>query len=296
VAILAGVTRAQAKPLVTTTSDLQEVNRIQLPSIAASRIAASSAGGVWLASDKSVQHLSAQGDVLLRIELARPARCLAVNQDGIFVAVRDSVLQFSSESELRWISPSIGTGHLIGDIHVENSSISVSDITSGDRLQMGHGDSDPKWSRLHTEAEVKIAPLSRLVRYGKNQWLLTEPGRHRVVLLDDAGRIIDTWGSRSRDIDGFQGCCNPMAIAELPNGNCITAEAGQVRIKRFDAGGQFLHQIAGPDSITEVATTEDEDSQLRCRIGGIDLATSQNGDLWVLHAAAQQIIHYRPRI
>jgi hypothetical protein len=296
VAILAGVTRAQAEPLVTTTSELQEVNRIRLPSIAARRIAASPAGGVWLAADTSVQHLTAQGDMLLRIELARPARCLAVNQDGISVGVRDSILQYSTDGELLWTSPSVGTGHLIGDLHVESSSVCVTDVTSGDRLQIGPGDSDPRWSRLNTKAEFKIAPSNRLVRHGSDQWMMTEPGRHRVVLLDDAGRIIGSWGSRSREVDGFQGCCNPMAIAELPNGNWVTAEAGQVRIKRFDASGQFMHQIAGPDSITEVATTENEDSQLRCRIGGIDLATSRNGDLWVLHAAAQQIIHYRPQV
>lgn len=84
-----------------------------------------------------------------------------------------------------------------------------------------------------------------------------------------------------------------MAAVELSDGSWVTAEAGQVRIKRFSPAGGFLSQIAGPDSIKSPAVLSREDLSLGCGLGGIDLAVSAQDDLWVLHASARELIHYR---
>lgn len=298
-AVLAVTRSAQAEPLLTTATEMQEVNRLELSSLSARRIVAA-ADGVWLAADNSIVKLAANGDCLAKIDLPRPARCLALGkdarQDAVFVGLRDCVVQFNALGDCVWTSPSIGSGHLIGDLQVEPAMLSATDVTSGQRLRLYIDEPEHSWSPVRSAAAIEITAASRLVRHAANRWSITDPARHRVVVLDDAGRTLGSWGRRSREVDGFQGCCNPMAVAELADGSWVTAEAGQVRIKRFDANGQFLQQIAGPDSIAAIATSRDEDPLLRCRVGGIDLAAGPSGDLWVLHAAARQLIHYRPLV
>ena len=41
------------------------------------------------------------------------------------------------------------------------------------------------------------------------------------------------------------------------------------------------------------AVSDHEDPSLNCGIGGIDLAVSPHDALWVLHAAAKQLIQYQ---
>ena len=131
----------------------------------------------------------------------------------------------------------------------------------------------------------------------KGLFAMTNPGRHRVEMLSERCEPISLWGKRSRDEHGFQGCCNPLAAVVLPDGTTVTAEAGQVRLKQFDGDGKLVQQIAGPEMFTAAAVAsgneEPSGSQLPCSVGGIDLAVSSDDTLWMLHAAAKQLIGWQ---
>ena len=100
------------------------------------------------------------------------------------------------------------------------------------------------------------------------------------------------WGQRSRNPDGFQGCCNPMAVADVGTNELVTVEAGQVRVKSFTKQGELLSEITGPESFETLATTTEEDRDLGCSAGGVDVATSPEGDLFLLHSAAHKVVRY----
>ena len=77
----------------------------------------------------------------------------------------------------------------------------------------------------------------------------------------------------------------------------VTAEAGQVRLKQFDTQGNLIQQIAGPEKFHVLAVADQKDEPasptLPCGVGGIDLAVASDDTLWMLHAAAKQLIGLR---
>ncbi len=70
---------------------------------------------------------------------------------------------------------------------------------------------------------------------------VAENARHRVIVMDRTGKILDKWGQRDRvKIDGFGSCCNPMNLCFGEEGQLYTAESGLGRIKRYTTDGEFL--------------------------------------------------------
>ena len=70
---------------------------------------------------------------------------------------------------------------------------------------------------------------------------VAENARHRVVKMDRDGKIVATWGRRSRSgLEGFGSCCNPMNIDFGPDGMLYTSESGLGRVKRYTPDGKLL--------------------------------------------------------
>ncbi len=66
----------------------------------------------------------------------------------------------------------------------------------------------------------------------------------RVVRYDKNGKRLDAFGHKSTtDQHGFGGCCNPMNLQVLGNGDLLTAESSIGHIKRFSPSGQLLSYI-----------------------------------------------------
>ena len=272
--------------------EFREQDRVSISAPSPRRIAVDSDGSVWLAAERSVGQLGADGTQIWKVELERAARCLCVDHQNVFVGVRDHVVCIDRQSRDSHLLPSIGKGHLIGDAFVMGDSLVVTDITAGRVLQLDLNADDLRWSDT-SSPRGSLSPAGRISPSAQGGFAITDPARHRIVMTDQKGKQHGVWGKRSRKIDGFQGCCNPMATVELSDGSWVTAEAGQVRIKRFDSAGRFVAQIAGPDSIASPAVSAEEDLSLGCGLGGIDLAVSTDDSLWVLHASAKELIHYR---
>ncbi len=73
---------------------------------------------------------------------------------------------------------------------------------------------------------------------------VAENSRHRVVCYDREGKRVDAWGKRDRDGEGggFGGCCNPMNLCFLEDGEVVTSESEGL-VKRFSPSGEFLGLI-----------------------------------------------------
>lgn len=123
------------------------------------------------------------------------------------------------------------------------------------------------------------------------QLVVAEPGRHQIQRYSAEGELVSAWGSRSREADGFAGCCNPVAITTTADGSVVTAERGQVRVKRFDATGGLVRQVAGPDSFAApVAAVADAGDLFGCEGGLLDVASSADGRIVVLDRSACEVL------
>lgn len=76
-------------------------------------------------------------------------------------------------------------------------------------------------------------------------------GAFKVQRYDLDGTLLMEFGKRGRDIDDFQGCCNPVSAAYLPGGGILTVEKDPTRIKVYDATGNQAVQIAGVEELVK---------------------------------------------
>ncbi|MHC4950479.1 MAG: hypothetical protein ACYTEU_05760, partial [Planctomycetota bacterium] len=90
------------------------------------------------------------------------------------------------------------------------------------------------------------------------------------------------WGRSGVDIEGFSGCCNPVALAILPGGGFVTAEKGLVRVKVYDADGEFVGVVAGPDQLGWIAPLRVCKTPEECKSKGFDVAVDSAGRIYVL--------------
>jgi hypothetical protein len=79
---------------------------------------------------------------------------------------------------------------------------------------------------------------------------VTNTGRHLVEAYTFSGDLEYSWGESSNAIHGFCGCCNPVHLAQLPDGRFITSEKGLPRIKLYSNRGEFEGVVAGPETFS----------------------------------------------
>ena len=91
--------------------------------------------------------------------------------------------------------------------------------------------------------DVSITPDGEL--------LTVDPGRSQVQLRDSYGDVLKSWGQGGAAIAQFYGCCNPAAIAPLGGGDIVTYEKTLQRVKVYNAQGELLNVVAGPNQFTD---------------------------------------------
>ncbi len=111
---------------------------------------------------------------------------------------------------------------------------------------------------------------------------VVNPGRHVIAAYTVDGHREWAWGKASMGVEGFSGCCNPVALAMLPDGGFVTAEKGLVRVKTYDADGNFTGVVAGPEQLGWTGPVKVCQTPAECRLRGFDVAISPTGRVYVL--------------
>lgn len=109
--------------------------------------------------------------------------------------------------------------------------------------------------------------------------LVNNPGKQRVEIWNNAGKLLGQFGKVSMQPDGFCGCCNPIAVAALPDGRFVTAEKGLVRVKVTRADGVFESMVAEPPVLSRGTD-------------GLDVATTATGEVLVLDPRARTLMTF----
>ncbi len=76
-------------------------------------------------------------------------------------------------------------------------------------------------------------------------------GAFKLQRFDLDGKLLLEFGQRGRGIDDFQGCCNPVSAAYLPDERIVTVEKDPTRIKIYDANGKNAQQIKGVEELVK---------------------------------------------
>ncbi len=259
------------------------------------RLAVGPGDRLYVAGKDGITVLDSQGNRLDQIALSSPARCVAVGRDGfVYAGLRDHIEVFNAKGQAQaaWSSP--GKRTWLTGLAVGETDVFAAD--SGSRVLLRFD----KFGKLVGQLGLKdkarnipglIVPSPYLdVDLGPDGLLrLNNPGRHSVEVYTLEGELELAWGKPSAAIEGFCGCCNPIGLALLPDGRCITCEKGLPRVKVYSVHGEFECVIAGPESFPQNARAGSAHDLSDGTLGGLDAAVDSQGRVYVLDLVAAEI-------
>ncbi|MBP87161.1 MAG: hypothetical protein CMJ64_10655 [Planctomycetaceae bacterium] len=244
-------------------------------------IAVGANGRVYIAADRQVLAFNEAGKAERGITFDRPVRCIATRATGdilVGLAHHVEVLDADLHRTQQW--DSLGNESLVTGLATAGEATFIAD--SAGRLVWHCGADGTIVARIRRTAAGFSSPLEyfTLAAGGAGKLHVANPLRHRVETYTIDGEFVSSWGRRSRDLDGFGGCCNPVSLAVLSNGQFVTAERGQPRVRVYDSAGRFESLLAGPEDFESNANVSANDDT--CSLGGIDLAIDSRDKIYVL--------------
>jgi hypothetical protein len=252
-------------------------------------------GQIFVAGDQTVRVFRRDGHLIGTLTSPGLSYCVTVTPDGrVYVGKKDHVDVFGSDFELDNAWPSLGEDTVITSLAVTATQVFVADAGHREVVvcdlngqvarRFGRASDDQGFDGIIVPSAYFDLALSQdgLLR-------VVNPGRLRVDAFTLEGQYEFPWGKPDNGIEGFCGCCNPCALAVLPDGGFVTAEKGFMRVKLYNSDGGFEGVVAGPAELEiriepKICRTPDE-----CRANALDVAVDQAGDIYVLDTERAQV-------
>jgi hypothetical protein len=236
-----------------------------------------------------------EGGKLQGIPLSSPARCVAIAEDGIvYAGSRKQIEVFNSKGQAlaTWNAPSPKTWFT-------GLSVGANDVLAADsanRVVYRYDRSGKLLGRIGDKSKERnipglIVPSPYLdVKLGRDNLVrVNNPGRHRVDVFTLEGDLEFSWGKPSGAIEGFCGCCNPVGLALLSEGRCVTCEKGIPRVKVYAADHSLDAVVAGPELLKENGRAGQLSDQSDGTLGGVDAAVDSQGRIYVLDLVSREV-------
>jgi hypothetical protein len=273
----------------------EQVGHFAGPSPDPRRIVIGPEDRVYVAADNAVSVLDRDGARVMEVGLGAAARCVAVAGDGtIYAGVRDHVEVFDRKGKrlAAWDSP--GKRTWFTGLAVGENDVFAGD--AGNRVVLRYDKSGKLAGRIGEKNKERNVPGLILpspyldVKLAHDGLLrVNNTGRHRVEAYTPSGDLEFWWGKPSNAIDGFCGCCNPIGLAVLPDGRCVTCEKGLPRVKVYSPEGEFESVVAGAESFVENANATFVKGTEDCRLGGLDAAVDSQQRIYILDLVANDV-------
>ncbi len=268
---------------------------------------------IYVGGDRAIVVFESDGKRVAEYPLEFEPRALAVTPERIYVAARSQVSVLDKDGGLIKSWPDRGERAVLTSITVdpsENESggndVYVAD--AGNRVVLRY-DSDGKLqSEINRLSSLDLSGAdpnaSRLgfvipspyfdVAMGDDGLLrVVNPGMHKIEAYTPDGRLEKplTWGKTGFEIAGFCGCCNPAALAIMPDGRFVTGEKGLPRVKVYSPEGRFECVVVGPKTLDPTATGA-EDTRDGHKLMAVDLAVDSGSRVLVLDPKAKAVRVY----
>jgi hypothetical protein len=271
----------------------EEIKRWKTPRTGARRLAIGPDDTLYVCAGNYLTAMDNGGIRGLEIGLTGPASCAAAAKDGtLFVGLRDHIEVFDAKGTRKatWDSP--GKKAWFTALALTESDVFAAD--AGGRVLLRYDNSGKLIRRIGDKDKERnipgfIIPSPYLdVEIARDGLLrVNNPGRHRVEIYTFDGDFEGAWGKPTAAIEGFCGCCNPIGLAQLPDGRIVTCEKGLPRVKIYSACGEFESVVAGPESFPENAKACS--SLNDCAHGGLDAAVDSQGRIYILDFVAGDV-------
>ena len=251
-------------------------------------IATDANGAVYVAGDTSIRLFDSAGNFQKEIKLNSSPRCLTVAEgDKIFIGMKNHVQVYDPRTKQMTSWQSLNDKAVLTSVAVLKNDVFVAD--AGNRIVLRYDISGKLINRIGKKDRdrnipgfVIPSPYFDLAIGSDGLLRVVNPGQHRIEAYTFDGDLEFWWGSYSSDVEGFCGCCNPVNFAILEDESFITCEKGLVRVKIYDAEGNFVGVVAGPEQLLETCEAKICYIPADCQAGGFDLAIDSRQRILVL--------------
>jgi hypothetical protein len=271
----------------------EETARWPVPRKESRRLAIGPDNQVCICAGNYIDFFSPAGGRGMELALSGPACCAAVARDGtIFAGLRDHIEVFDSKGArlARWESPGPKTwfsGLAAGEKDVFAADAGKLVVLRYDRTGKIISRIGRKDAERNVPGLIVPSPFLDVIIHRDGLLRVNNPGRHRVEAYTFEGELEAAWGKPSAAIEGFCGCCNPIAVASLADGRIVTCEKGIPRVKIYSAAGEFESVVAGAEAFPENAHACSDLND--CIHGGIDAAVDSEGRIHILDIVTSQV-------
>ncbi len=249
-------------------------------------VAVSADDAVYVAGDRAVVVFSAKGETFRRIDLDDEPWRVAVagethaHPGRLYVVFTRHVEAYRSDGTREAVWPDFDEPSALTGIALADDSVFLAD--AGRRLVLRCDPSGKVLGEIGRRDDEREIPGFAIpsqyfdLAHGTDGLLrVVNPGRHRIEYYTPEGRLEQPliWGRAGIATDGFCGCCNPAAIALLPDGRTVTAEKGILRVKVYSHEGDLQSVVATPADLTPDAAAIVEtrtDYRLRAPMVAVD--------------------------
>ncbi len=257
---------------------------------------------IYVAGDRAICIFAPDETKLSRIALDDQPQCLAVGRDGgVYIGMKDHVEVYDPSGTRIADWQSLGDRAVLTSIAPAEQHVFVAD--AGNRIVWRYDTNGERLGRIGERNEKKgvlgfviPSPYFDVAMAPDGLLRVVNPGAHRIRAYTVEGEEETPleWGERSIGIEGFCGCCNPAAIAILPDGRFVTGEKGIPRVKVYGALGNFECVVAGPETFAPMPTSTEE-TRVPHKLKVIDLAADSEGRIFVLDPDARRICILEPK-
>ncbi len=255
-------------------------------------LAAGPQGQLVVAADDRLVFHRADGTLERSLPTGLPVRAVAFDgKGGLFLSFKDQVARVVDGSTIERLGSSLGRQSALTGLAVSDAG-DIFAADSGERVIWRLDAKGAVKGRITPEGREFTVPRAFFpIAWHDGRLLVADPGRHQVQAYSAEGRLLGQWGHRSREEDGFSGCCNPVALTVLADGAFITAERGQTRVKQFDAQGRLARVLAGPEQFLESTQSGKggADDLPGCDGGLLDVAGLPGGKVAVLDRTTRKV-------
>jgi hypothetical protein len=242
---------------------------------------------LYVVGDKSIRIFNSSGVFDREISLDDGPRCIEVLPDKVFIGMKEHVEVYDKAGQKLSAWESLGQRAVLTSIDVYKGNIFVAD--AGNRAVVRYdikGRIQNFIGKKEAERNIPgfVIPSHNFdLAVGADGLLrVVNPGRHRIEAYTFDGDLEFWWGKASMAIEGFCGCCNPANFAILSDDSFITSEKGLVRVKVYDADGEFVGVVAGPEQLFRGGAAHIGETVAEAQAGGFDVAVNENGKVFVL--------------
>jgi len=279
----------------------EEQRRFEKVAESPRRLWVEKSGAFLVACAKGVVGVGASGQP--EREFHTPSAAGAVCRDAsgnTWVGTRNGIHRFDPSATQSGFWPAPNSQSWFTALDTDGDDVFAAD--SGNRVVLRYNLSGKILGRIGTKDNARNIPGIVLpspyldVRCGPDGLLrVNNSGRHCVELYTRDGDRELSWGRPGAGIEGFCGCCNPVALDTLPDGSFVTCEKGLPRVKVYSARGEFRSVVAGPESFPENPRHGAATTARGGPVSGLDAATGPDGLILVLDLATANVHVMQPK-